>query len=245
MSMSYFTLYWSEMHIRAYNYDTFGLIILFMIILESDLTKPLMHRFICSENELRLTCIYMMIRVGRFATARRLLGPSLVIMTPKFSRPFVKTALMTPRHFVCNNTKICSFHSKPSLFEQQRNEPVEEDPNHKMLIGFTCQVCQERSHHVMSKRAYTKGVVLIQCPGCKNRHLIADNLGWFQDSKTTVEDLVKEKGEAIRKIVVDEDGVEKLGDLMEWLPEITKEEKLKKDEAKKKAEQLQQEEKQM
>jgi hypothetical protein len=57
-----------------------------------------------------------------------------------------------------------------------------------------------------------------------------------------VEDLVKEKGEAIRKIVVDEKGVEKLGDLMEWLPEITEEEKVKKDDAKKKAEQLKQEE---
>lgn len=109
---------------------------------------------------------------------------------------------------------------------------------HQMLIGFTCKVCNERSHHTMSKHSYTKGVVLIQCPGCKNRHLIADNLGWFKDSRTTVEDLVKEKGEAIRKIIVDDQGVERLGDLMEWLPEITEEEKVKKEEAKLKAEQL-------
>lgn len=80
--------------------------------------------------------------------------------------------------------------------------------------------------------------MLIQCPGCKNRHLIADNLGWFKDSRTTVEDLVKEKGEAIRKIIVDDKGVERLGDLMEWLPEITEEEKVKKEEAKLKAEEL-------
>lgn len=133
------------------------------------------------------------------------------------------------------------FHTFPSLFEQeQKNIQAEEiiDPNHKMLIGFTCKVCQDRSHHVMSKHSYTKGVVLIQCPGCKNRHLIADNLGWFRDSKTTIEDLVKEKGEAIRHVIVDDAGVERIGDLMEWLPEIAQEEKVKKAEAKIKADEL-------
>ncbi|KAI8642499.1 DNL zinc finger-domain-containing protein [Parasitella parasitica] len=134
-----------------------------------------------------------------------------------------------------------SFHTSTSIFKEQ--EP-ELDSKHQMLIGFTCKVCNERSHHTMSKHSYTKGVVLIQCPGCKNRHLIADNLGWFKDSKTTVEDLVKEKGEAIRKIIVDDKGVERLGDLMEWLPEITQEEKIKKDEAKLKAEKLMKEQQQ-
>ncbi|KAJ2962227.1 hypothetical protein NQZ79_g2629 [Umbelopsis isabellina] len=106
------------------------------------------------------------------------------------------------------------------------------DPKHQMLIGFTCKVCEERSHHIMSKLSYTKGVVLIECPGCKNRHLIADNLGWFRDGKTTVEDLVKEKGEGIRKVIVAEDGSEFGGNLMEWLPEIVEDEKQKKAQAK-------------
>jgi tRNA G26 N,N-dimethylase Trm1 len=127
------------------------------------------------------------------------------------------------------------FHTITPLFKEQ--EP-DVNSKHQMLIGFTCKVCNERSHHTMSKHSYTKGVVLIQCPGCKNRHLIADNLGWFKDSRTTVEDLVKEKGEAIRKVIVDDAGIERLGDLMEWLPEITEEEKVKKDEAKVKAEEL-------
>lgn len=70
----------------------------------------------------------------------------------------------------------------------------------------------------MSKLAYTKGVVLIECPGCKNRHLIADNLGWFRDQRTTVEDLVKEKGEAVRKVIVDGEGQEHISNLLEWLP---------------------------
>ncbi|KAI9497771.1 DNL zinc finger-domain-containing protein, partial [Zychaea mexicana] len=112
------------------------------------------------------------------------------------------------------------------------------DPKHQLLIGFTCEVCKERSHHVMSKVAYTKGVVLIECPGCKNRHLIADNLGWFRDQTTTVEDLVKEKGEGIRKVIVDKDGNEHVGDIMEWLPDISVEERIKKDAAKQEAEKL-------
>ncbi|KAL0085687.1 DNL zinc finger-domain-containing protein [Phycomyces blakesleeanus] len=66
------------------------------------------------------------------------------------------------------------------------------DPKDKIMIGFTCKVCDERSQHVMSKLSYTKGVVLIQCPKCENRHLIADNLGWFRDTKVNVEDIYRE-----------------------------------------------------
>ncbi|KAG0167184.1 hypothetical protein DFQ28_005680 [Apophysomyces sp. BC1034] len=128
------------------------------------------------------------------------------------------------------------FHTCRTLQHEDENASV--DPKHQMLIGFTCKVCEERSHHVMSKLAYTKGVVLIQCPGCENRHLIADNLGWFRDEKTTIEDLVKEKGEAIRKVVVDDKGVEQPGNLMEWLPEISEEERIKKEKAKHEAEKM-------
>ncbi|OBZ87825.1 Uncharacterized protein C24H6.02c [Choanephora cucurbitarum] len=136
-----------------------------------------------------------------------------------------KHFLKTPYRFVHQpiSWQRSAFHTTRPWFEEQQDNAFKR----QMLIGFTCTVCEERSHHTMSKHAYTKGVVLIQCPGCKNRHLIADNLGWFKDSRTTVEDLVKEKGEAIRKVFVDEQGVERLGDLMEWLPEITEEERIK------------------
>ncbi|KAJ2235967.1 hypothetical protein H4R99_001771 [Coemansia sp. RSA 1722] len=70
----------------------------------------------------------------------------------------------------------------------------------RMLIGFTCKVCNHRQYKNMSKQAYTKGVVLIQCDSCKNRHLIADHLGWFRDSSITIQDIMKEKGEAIREL---------------------------------------------
>ncbi|KAI9477393.1 hypothetical protein IWW42_004656 [Coemansia sp. RSA 1085] len=76
------------------------------------------------------------------------------------------------------------------------NDPKEA----RLLIGFTCKVCSHRQHKTMSKNAYQKGVVLIQCDGCKNRHLIADNLGWFRDRNVNIEDLMREKGEQVRQL---------------------------------------------
>jgi protein import protein ZIM17 len=48
-----------------------------------------------------------------------------------------------------------------------------------MAIAFTCNRCQSRSVKAFSRSAYERGVVVVQCPGCQARHLIADNLGWF------------------------------------------------------------------
>ncbi|KAF8309048.1 zf-DNL-domain-containing protein [Clavulina sp. PMI_390] len=64
--------------------------------------------------------------------------------------------------------------------------------------------CGHRSTHTFTKRAYEKGIVIIACPGCKNRHLIADNLGWFKNQDgseggKTVEDFVRANGETVKR----------------------------------------------
>lgn len=63
-----------------------------------------------------------------------------------------------------------------------------------------------------------KGIVIVQCPGCENRHLIADHLGWFKESTEdgklkTIEDLMRAKGEKVRRGSIDGNGV------IEYTPE--------------------------
>lgn len=56
---------------------------------------------------------------------------------------------------------------------------------------------------MFTKRAYHYGSVLIRCEGCEGVHLIADNLGWFEDANVNVEDILKSKGEEFKKMTVD------------------------------------------
>lgn len=101
--------------------------------------------------------------------------------------------------------------ASPEPSQPQKKLSFQSEP--KLQITFTCTVtdCNTRSSHEFTKRSYTRGIVIVQCPGCKNRHLIADHLGWFKDSTEdgklkTVEDLVKAKGEKVRRGRVDGSG---------------------------------------
>ena len=42
--------------------------------------------------------------------------------------------------------------------------------------------------------------MLIRCETCNSLHLIADNLGWFNDEKSNIETIMEEKGEKITTI---------------------------------------------
>ena len=72
------------------------------------------------------------------------------------------------------------------------------DVTGKLMMLFTCKICSTRVGKTFSKLAYKKGIVIIQCPGCQKRHLVADNLGWFKHFKgRNVEDYLKLKNEQI------------------------------------------------
>lgn len=64
---------------------------------------------------------------------------------------------------------------------------------------FTCTKCDTRAAKAFSKEAYTKGVVIVECPGCNSKHLIADHLGYFGSQTGTIEDFASEKGHVVTK----------------------------------------------
>ncbi|VUC27085.1 unnamed protein product [Clonostachys rosea] len=73
-------------------------------------------------------------------------------------------------------------------------------------LSFTCVPCGHRSHHNVSKQGYHTGSTLITCPQCRNRHVISDHLGIFGDRKITIEDLMREKGQLVKRGSLGEDG---------------------------------------
>ncbi|ORC89588.1 zf-DNL-domain-containing protein [Trypanosoma theileri] len=72
-----------------------------------------------------------------------------------------------------------------------------------MVAAFTCGRCDHRMVKKFSKHAYTKGIVIVQCPSCEVRHLLADNLGWFVDEAKNIEDILREKGDSFTRIGAD------------------------------------------
>ncbi|KAI6044474.1 DNL zinc finger-domain-containing protein [Pisolithus marmoratus] len=114
------------------------------------------------------------------------------------------TSKASPEQPNTDTTKL-STTSSPTSKESDVDRP---EP--RLLIAFTCTVekCNHRSAHSFTKRAYASGVVIIQCPSCKNRHLIADNLGWFKDTMEAgklknIEDILRARGESVRRAKLD------------------------------------------
>ncbi|KUJ18568.1 zf-DNL-domain-containing protein [Mollisia scopiformis] len=96
----------------------------------------------------------------------------------------------------------------PPLPKQTSNTnttyPFPSKPEYEMT--FTCKPCSTRSSHRVSKQGYHYGSVLITCPECRNRHVISDHLNIFGDKHMTIEDLMREQGQLVKRGTLSEDG---------------------------------------
>lgn len=101
----------------------------------------------------------------------------------------------THQHQHSNDSVSYSGHSHSDQAEPG-DRPLKMDKP-MLMFAFTCKKCDTRSSHVVSKQAYQHGTVLVQCPGCKVRHLMADHLKIFSDHRITLEDIMKAQGESI------------------------------------------------
>ncbi|XP_050348752.1 DNL-type zinc finger protein-like [Nymphalis io] len=120
---------------------------------------------------------------GNSFFGRRLLIPTAT-STPQIQHP---------KHFSTSYSKLNEV--------QLTNEPKKTEG--KFQLMFTCKKCNTRNSKFITKLAYYKGVVIVICDGCDNKHLIADNLNWFTDmnGKKNIEDIMAEKGETVQKIM--------------------------------------------
>jgi len=86
--------------------------------------------------------------------------------------------------------------------EQETFIPGAQKGGRKLAIVFTCTVCETRSVKQFTENAYNNGVVIVQCPGCQNRHLIADNLGFFEDEEGgwNIEKALSKMGENVKMV---------------------------------------------
>lgn len=62
-----------------------------------------------------------------------------------------------------------------------KDVPGVQTSGEKFVIVYTCKICETRSARKISKIGYEKGVVIVKCGKCQSKHLIADNIGIFEE----------------------------------------------------------------
>lgn len=137
-------------------------------------------------------------------TAARQLSYAKVSRNSILLRPLQRwtppTTTTTPATSLARRTY--SIPSAPSPDLPPPNTPKK--PSYELT--FTCNPCGARSAHTISKQGYHHGSILISCPECRNRHVISDHLKIFGQNDRTIEDVLKQRGQLVKRGTLGEDG---------------------------------------
>ena len=107
--------------------------------------------------------------------------------------------LSVPRRW---NSSLALSEADAELAAKQKQKHTVNEPSY--FLSFRCKPCGTASKHYVTKHGYHKGTTLVTCPGCKSRHLISDHLKIFLDTKSTLEDILRqrlEEGEDLTKFL--------------------------------------------
>jgi len=137
----------------------------------------------------------------------------LAIQSRDFPSPTEEVARMEQRRYQSNTTEKKNEDELESRSDNGEHAvtgggttnlgiPGAQRGKKKLAIIYTCAICGTRSAKQFTENAYNNGVVIVQCPGCNNRHLIADNLGFFssEEGGWNIEKSMKRMGENVQAV---------------------------------------------
>ncbi|KAH7115217.1 DNL zinc finger-domain-containing protein [Dendryphion nanum] len=159
-----------------------------------------------SSSYLRCLCQFATVRATCITPPRHIPASSKRFLhTPRTSPPLRGQSILPKRWSISSQIQVrheSSASNPPQSSGASTNAPdsrLDRDQVPAYELTFTCKKCSTRSSHRVSKQGYHHGTVLITCPGCKNRHLISDHMKIFSDKSLTIEDLMREKGQLVKR----------------------------------------------
>ena len=126
-------------------------------------------------------------------------GSSLLLIAASLAQT---NSLMVSNAFMLRQSFLCRPAEGAIMAEADDGGPAQKPKTKqdRFELQFTCNVCDSRNSHSISRHAYTKGTVIVTCPYCNSTHLVADNLNWIEDDFKNLEEFMAKRGEPVTRI---------------------------------------------